>query len=80
MSYSITRTIFLPLVVMMALIGNVGAFTSRTSDPSTATRTFETRLSAWSLPSASDFRGFSSFKSTWYDEVNPTARQTVYNE
>lgn len=43
-------------------------------------RQVDTTLSAWSLPSASDFQSFTSMKSTWYDECNPTARRTVYNE
>eukprot|EP00977_Amphora_coffeiformis_P019243 scaffold7087_cov168-Amphora_coffeaeformis.AAC.2 len=65
----------------MVLIGNVGAFTSRTCDlPTATTRTYETQLSAWSLPNPSDFGGFGPLKSTWYDEHNPTARRAVYND
>jgi len=80
MNCSASRILFLLPLVVMVLITNVEAFTSRTCFPSTATRTDETQLSAWSLPSPSDFSGFTPLKSTWYDEHNPTARQAVYNE
>jgi hypothetical protein len=36
-----------------------------------------TALHAWSLPI--DTSSF-TFRTTWYDEYNPTARVTVYNE
>lgn len=78
---SLSRSLSFLSLWMMVLIGNVEAFTSRTFDPSAAViHASKTELSAWSLPNPSDFRGFSPLKSTWYDEYNPTARRTVYNE
>ena len=70
-------------VVLITMMGcNVEAFTGRTcSSSTTREQVVETKLSAWSLPSPSDFTSFATMKkSTWYDEINPTARRTVYNE
>lgn len=74
-------TRFFVVVLLIAMMGRkVGAFTGRTCS-SSREQMVETTLSAWSLPNPSDFASFATMKkSTWYDEYNPTARRTVYNE
>ena len=77
---SFTRVFVLVLIVvsMMMDCNGVYAFSGRTTSRQ---QMGETQLFAWSLPNPSDLTSFASMKkSTWYDEYNPTARQTVYNE
>ena len=72
--------LYLLLVIIYGM--NVHAFSGRTlsTASSTMNRQMKTELMAWSLPNPSDFRSFPTMKSAWYDEYNPTARRTVYNE
>jgi hypothetical protein len=57
-------------VVLLGLLSVSHAFQNSATDCKLAhaPRTLG-KLNAWSMPS-----------STWYDEINPTARMTVYDE
>ena len=76
--------LFVLVLIVTTMMKNLHAFTTGRTCTSTHGQQqlkVETKLSAWSLPSPADFTSFASMKkSTWYDEYNPTARRTVYNE
>lgn len=77
---SVLRTNVARLIVLVLIAIKVEAFNSRSSWTGTRAGRVETKLSAWSLPNPSDLRSITAMKTTWYDECNPTARRTVYNE
>jgi hypothetical protein len=79
---SFVRTIITGLVLLaLSSSCSVAAFTGRRAFSTAAPlRRSETKLDAWSLPIPSELSSFGTMKSTWYNEHNPTARRTVYDE
>jgi hypothetical protein len=79
---SFVRTIIASLVLLaLSSSCSVAAFTGRRAFSTAATqRSAKTKLDAWSLPIPSELSSFGTMKSTWYNEHNPTARRTVYDE
>mmetsp|Transcript_19206 Transcript_19206/g.24722 ORF Transcript_19206/g.24722 Transcript_19206/m.24722 type:complete len:142 (-) Transcript_19206:330-755(-) len=67
--------------VLVVLYSTIGATAFRLTQSSyQQQRLFRTtELNAWSIPTP-DMSALTSMKSTWYQECNPTARKTVYND
>jgi hypothetical protein len=56
-------------MVLLGVLSVSNAFQNSAADCKLGPRTLG-KLNAWSMPTSK----------TWYDEVNPTARRTVYDE
>ena len=63
------------VMLVLALMGTSMALQVTTGTRTTSLASPLVALQAWSLPHESTF----TFR-TWYNEYNPTARVTVYNE
>jgi hypothetical protein len=74
MKTTFSQRFILKLMVLLGVLSVSNAFQNLATDGKLAhaSRTLG-QLNAWSMPMPTP-------KATWYDEVNPTARRTVYDE
>ena len=71
---------FVLVILCTSLVANAFRPSALQTSSPTSSRFDMTRLQAWSIPTPDIDMSQFKMKNSWYQECNPTARKTVYNE